>query len=264
MKHVGGIMPTLATAASQLLELKKVKRRIEASQATDGEAKWYEAHKEAAWKDLENAYAMEALNQGYRLASTLETQEGGSHYKVRKIQPVEYWAANELDAFQGAVVKYVTRHKEKGGLLDLKKAIHYLQIYIEQLHGVRSKMEYDAGEPPLEPLRVDIPFTVLDEARADIYGSGSGGGGAGDIYASGNGGAGGGSADEHEGFRIGQQVTVFDSYRFGIPLNAFICSFGTKGNAELELLESNNPKFPIGTHVWVLLGQLRQQGGHHG
>jgi len=63
--------------------------------------------------------------------SALEKQVGGGHYKGRKIQPVEYIHANELDFFQGNVVKYVTRWRDKGGLADLEKAKHYLEMYIE-------------------------------------------------------------------------------------------------------------------------------------
>lgn len=63
--------------------------------------------------------------------SALEKQVGGGHYKSRKIQPVEYIHSNELDFFQGNVVKYITRWREKGGIADLEKAKHYLEMYIE-------------------------------------------------------------------------------------------------------------------------------------
>ena len=58
-------------------------------------------------------------------------QIGGGHYHKRKIQPVEYIHANNLDFFEGNVVKYVTRWKDKGGIADLQKAIHYLELLIE-------------------------------------------------------------------------------------------------------------------------------------
>lgn len=63
--------------------------------------------------------------------SALDTQVGGDHYKDRGIQPVVYIHANKLDFFQGNVVKYVTRWREKGGVPDLEKAKHYLEMYIE-------------------------------------------------------------------------------------------------------------------------------------
>lgn len=67
--------------------------------------------------------------------SVLGTQEGGDHYKKLGIEPVEYIQANNLDFFQGNVVKYVTRHKDKKGAEDIRKAIHYLQMILEMQYG---------------------------------------------------------------------------------------------------------------------------------
>lgn len=64
-------------------------------------------------------------------APALNTQVGGGHYKSFKIQPVQYIEANGLDYLQGNVVKYVSRHKTKGGAEDVRKAIHYLQLILE-------------------------------------------------------------------------------------------------------------------------------------
>lgn len=63
--------------------------------------------------------------------NALEVQMGGSHYKDKTIQPVEYIHANDLGFCEGNVVKYVTRWKEKGGVADLEKARHYLDILIQ-------------------------------------------------------------------------------------------------------------------------------------
>ena len=56
--------------------------------------------------------------------SALDKQEGGSHYKLA-IQPIEYIAANELDYFQGNVIKYITRHKGKNGAEDCELLLLY-------------------------------------------------------------------------------------------------------------------------------------------
>jgi hypothetical protein len=63
--------------------------------------------------------------------TAFEVQEGGSHYKSKPIQPAVYSAVNELTPDEANVVKYVTRHRDKGGLEDLKKAQHYLQMIID-------------------------------------------------------------------------------------------------------------------------------------
>ena|ERR1700733_2148707 len=60
-----------------------------------------------------------------------DRQEGGDHYQNSGIQPWDYIAANALDWFQGEIIKYVTRWREKGKMGDLKKAAHVLQKYIE-------------------------------------------------------------------------------------------------------------------------------------
>lgn len=67
--------------------------------------------------------------------SALQTQQGGTHYKGLKIQPIEYIHANDLDFFQGNIVKYATRHKDKNGAEDLRKVIHYAQLAIELQYG---------------------------------------------------------------------------------------------------------------------------------
>lgn len=59
-------------------------------------------------------------------------QEGGSHYKL-KIQPFTFIAENNLSYFQGNVIKYVVRYKNKNGIEDLNKIIHYCQLEIERL-----------------------------------------------------------------------------------------------------------------------------------
>ncbi len=49
-----------------------------------------------------------------------------------KIQPLDYALQNGLGICEHAVVKYVSRWKMKGGIQDLEKARHYIDILIEQ------------------------------------------------------------------------------------------------------------------------------------
>lgn len=62
----------------------------------------------------------------------LNKQVGGSHYKDKPIQPIEYIMANKLGFCEGNIVKYVTRWPEKGGIKDLRKIIHYAEFLIEK------------------------------------------------------------------------------------------------------------------------------------
>ena len=63
--------------------------------------------------------------------SALEKQTGGNHYKKCSIQPIEYIHANNLPFIEGNVVKYITRWRDKNGVEDLKKVIHYVELLIE-------------------------------------------------------------------------------------------------------------------------------------
>ena len=73
------------------------------------------------------------------IASAYDTQVGGAHYKGMPIQPVQYILANGLPFVEGAVVKYVSRWRAKGGVEDLKKARHFLDMLIEHEENALTK-----------------------------------------------------------------------------------------------------------------------------
>jgi hypothetical protein len=60
-----------------------------------------------------------------------DSQVGGSHYKDNAIQPWDYIVANNLGYLEGNVVKYITRWRQKGGVDDLRKVVHYAEKLIE-------------------------------------------------------------------------------------------------------------------------------------
>ncbi|NOQ73254.1 MAG: DUF3310 domain-containing protein [Crocinitomix sp.] len=64
-------------------------------------------------------------------SNPLGRQVGGDHYTNATIQPIEYMMAHNLGYIEGAVVKYVTRWELKGGIEDLEKAKHLLEILID-------------------------------------------------------------------------------------------------------------------------------------
>ena len=65
------------------------------------------------------------------LSSANTKQVSGNHYKEKEIQPWDYIYANNIGYFEGNCVKYVSRWKDKGGIADLQKAMHYLEKLIE-------------------------------------------------------------------------------------------------------------------------------------
>lgn len=71
----------------------------------------------------------QALEQ---LQTTLDKQVGGNHYRALAIQPWEIIDALSLDFYDGNALKYLLRWRDKGGVQDLKKAIHYIEHQIEK------------------------------------------------------------------------------------------------------------------------------------
>ncbi|MCS5736797.1 DUF3310 domain-containing protein [Herbiconiux daphne] len=57
----------------------------------------------------------------------LDTMVGGNHYHAENgIQPVEFYHANpQLNFQQCNMIKYAFRHKDKNGIQDLLKVVHY-------------------------------------------------------------------------------------------------------------------------------------------
>lgn len=67
--------------------------------------------------------------------NALDKQEGGGHYKGMKIQPLEYIFANNIPYCEANVIKYVSRHRDKNGAQDIRKAIHYLELILQMQYG---------------------------------------------------------------------------------------------------------------------------------
>lgn len=69
--------------------------------------------------------------------TALDNQEGGDHYKkLGDYQPwqvlAKWMTPEELKgAMKKEVITYLCREADKGGFLDIKKAAHTLQIYLE-------------------------------------------------------------------------------------------------------------------------------------
>ena len=63
---------------------------------------------------------------------SLLTQVGGDHYKKMVVQPAEFINKNKLLFAEGNAIKYICRHSTKGGIQDIDKAIHYLEMVKER------------------------------------------------------------------------------------------------------------------------------------
>lgn len=73
--------------------------------------------------------------------SALDKQVSGSHYKQFKIQPIEFITKNNIPFIEGNVIKYICRWRDKNGLEDLDKVIHYVEL-LKELENGKSKRTY--------------------------------------------------------------------------------------------------------------------------
>ena len=65
------------------------------------------------------------------LKKAIDKQVGGNHYKEFAIQPIEFIVKNKLPYIEGNIIKYICRWEEKGGIEDLDKVIHYVELLKE-------------------------------------------------------------------------------------------------------------------------------------
>lgn len=70
-----------------------------------------------------------------------DIQVGGQHYKVPGLQ---HWDLSVLfgwDPFQYQITKYVMRWRDKNGLIDVEKVVHFAQKYVEEIKAGRVTVE---------------------------------------------------------------------------------------------------------------------------
>lgn len=111
--------------------------------------------------------------------SANDKQVAGSHYKTMTPDIPQHWdivALHNLDYFQGQITKYVMRWKNKNGIQDLQKALHFLEKYIElnspkeDLTGVK-KYPDDYQEQlavKMEKMREDAMIGIPEHLRAEM------------------------------------------------------------------------------------------------
>ena len=67
----------------------------------------------------------------HNILKAIDSQVGGNHYKKFKIQPAEFCYKNEIPYLEATAIKYLCRWKDKGGIQDLEKAKHFIDLLIE-------------------------------------------------------------------------------------------------------------------------------------
>ena len=103
-----------------------------------------------------------------------DTQVGGNHYQTMKIQPAEFINKNEMKFAEGNAIKYICRHVNKGGLQDLEKAKHYIDMIIERDYPAEKIPEKvflpESDEDAMDDLSEGFKVTYsADDLKNGIY-----------------------------------------------------------------------------------------------
>lgn len=78
---------------------------------------------------LRNNHTQPSANEPNRAN---DKQIGGDHYKkYGNLQPWDVIIAWNLGYLDGTALKYIARWRDKGGINDIKKAIHFLEKFVE-------------------------------------------------------------------------------------------------------------------------------------
>jgi len=73
-----------------------------------------------------------AATMSQRPLTANDVQHGGDHYKkYGNLQPWDVITAWNLGYLEGTALKYIARWRDKNGIEDLNKAIHFLQKAVE-------------------------------------------------------------------------------------------------------------------------------------
>lgn len=86
--------------------------------------------------------------------TALEVQKGGDHYKAMGMQPVEFCMKNGWDCCAFSALKYLSRHRRKGGKLDAEKALHFVEL--------RAQLLGDSMSPGMGEVRM-VTYTVANK-----------------------------------------------------------------------------------------------------
>ena len=97
-----------------------------------------------------------------------DQQVGGKHYREMAIQPIEFILANNMGFAEGSVIEYVSRWRQKGGLEDLKKALHFLEFITESRNQIADMRHGFRVLKPTITAHKYIEANAIPEQEADI------------------------------------------------------------------------------------------------
>lgn len=110
------------------------------------------------------------------MPNSLSVQVGGTHYKKYKYQPIEFIVDRGYRFIEGNIFKYLCRWRDKNGVADLKKALHYTQLSIDLKQGFNQNLNAFARISDFIKINKitsedDVPLYMLDLAVAGAFGA---------------------------------------------------------------------------------------------
>lgn len=103
------------------------------------------------------------------MKDALTKQVGGTHYKTKGIQHVQFCQRNRLPWCESCALKYLIRHRNKNGKQDLEKAKHYLELCCHEDYLLREANP--VGMMPANfvvPLKQFLADNEVPKAEAEI------------------------------------------------------------------------------------------------
>lgn len=111
-----------------------------------------------SWDEVDEEVLDKKETTVIKTKNMLETMVGGSHYKGSSIQPIQFYHANPQLSFQETnIIKYAYRHRNKNGLQDLKKVIHYTLV----------EAEFSYPKEDVDKFKEDILELLLSDEQLD-------------------------------------------------------------------------------------------------
>lgn len=104
--------------------------------------------------------------------SANDVQYGGDHYRKRAVQHWDWVCDNRIHYLLGCATKYVSRWRDKNGVEDLQKSIHYLEKAKERQilpPGIITMDFVDQHEPGERAVLVDIINGQYDAAIRRLH-----------------------------------------------------------------------------------------------
>lgn len=79
--------------------------------------------------------ASDTIKSDSNTSETMTREAPHSNHYEGKIEPIDLIDAQDLNFYEGNIIKYVVRHSRKDGLKDLEKALFYLKRLIKTTYG---------------------------------------------------------------------------------------------------------------------------------